>query len=81
MGKALFTIISSMCTLERDLLAERVKSGLVNAKAKGKVLWRPRTRNSELIKELSNQKMSYRKIAQLASRSIAAIYRELASLM
>jgi DNA invertase Pin-like site-specific DNA recombinase len=42
-GKAMFTIISAMAQLERDLTAERVKNGLKNAVAKGKTLGRPKT--------------------------------------
>src|ERR1700741_12823 len=42
LGQALFTIVSAVAQLERDLIAERVRAGLRNAKAKGKRLGRPR---------------------------------------
>ncbi len=35
-GKALFTIISAIAQLERELIGEKVRNGLQNAKAKGK---------------------------------------------
>lgn len=79
MGKALFTIISAISQLERELISERVKNGLDNAKAKGKQLGRKRTRNSKLIRELHKQKLSYRKIAEFARCSIATVHRELTS--
>lgn len=34
-GRALFTILGSVAQLERDILAERVRNGLANARAKG----------------------------------------------
>lgn len=41
-GRALFTIISAIAELERDLTRERVMNGLKNARAKGKLLGRPK---------------------------------------
>ena len=41
LGEAIFTIISAMSQLERDIIRERVKAGLNNARAKGKRLGRP----------------------------------------
>ena len=38
----MFTIVSAVAQLERDLIRERVKAGLRNARAKGRVLGRPR---------------------------------------
>lgn len=69
MGRALFTIISAISQLERELVGERVRNGLANAKAKGKRLGRPQTRNNELIKELLSRGMSYRQIARIAKCS------------
>ncbi len=42
LGQALFTIVSAVAQLERDLIRERVKAGLRNAKLKGRTLGRPR---------------------------------------
>src|SRR5450759_866006 len=41
-GKMVFTVLGAVAELERSLLAERVRAGLRNAKAKGKRLGRPR---------------------------------------
>ena len=37
-----FTVLGAVAELERSLIAERVKAGLRNARAKGKKLGRPR---------------------------------------
>jgi DNA invertase Pin-like site-specific DNA recombinase len=79
MGQAIFTIISAIAQLERELIAERVRSGLKNAVAKGKKLGRSQSRNSKLIQELAAQGLSYRRIAELAQCSISTVHRELAS--
>ncbi|MGO9517258.1 MAG: recombinase family protein [Candidatus Korobacteraceae bacterium] len=42
LGQALFTIVSAVAQLERDLIRERVRVGLRNASAKGKKFGRPR---------------------------------------
>lgn len=42
LGQAIFTIISAVAQLERDLICERVSAGIRNARAKGKRLGRPR---------------------------------------
>ena len=41
-GKMIFTVLGAVAELERCLIAERVKAGLRNARAKGKLLGRPR---------------------------------------
>jgi DNA invertase Pin-like site-specific DNA recombinase len=41
-GRMVFTVLGAVAELERSLIAERVKAGLRNAKAKGKKLGRPR---------------------------------------
>jgi DNA invertase Pin-like site-specific DNA recombinase len=42
LGQALFTIVSAVAQLERDLIRERVSAGVRNARANGKQLGRPR---------------------------------------
>jgi DNA invertase Pin-like site-specific DNA recombinase len=42
LGQALFTIVSAVAQLERDLIRERVNAGIRNARASGKQLGRPR---------------------------------------
>ena len=41
LGGAIFTIISAVAQLERDMIAERVKAGLRRARKKGEKLGRP----------------------------------------
>jgi DNA invertase Pin-like site-specific DNA recombinase len=41
-GKMMFTVLGAVAELERSLIAERVRAGLRNAKAKGRQLGRPR---------------------------------------
>jgi DNA invertase Pin-like site-specific DNA recombinase len=40
-GKMMFTVLGAVAELERSLIAERVRAGLRNARAKGKRLGRP----------------------------------------
>src|SRR3979490_350267 len=40
-GKMIFTVLGAVAKLERSLIAERVRAGLRNARAKGKRLGRP----------------------------------------
>jgi len=42
LGQALFTIVSAVAQLERDLIRERITAGIRNARANGKQLGRPR---------------------------------------
>ena len=78
LGEAIFTIISAMSTLERDIIAERVKGGLRKAKAKGRLLGRPKSKIdiSKLI-EYRKQKMSIRRIAVEMSLSKGTIEKAL----
>jgi len=41
-GRMLFQVIGAMAEFERQLIRERVRAGIANAKAKGKTLGRPR---------------------------------------
>jgi DNA invertase Pin-like site-specific DNA recombinase len=64
LGQALFTIVSAVAQLERDLIRERVSAGIRNARANGKQLGRPKSSvNRELILGLKAQGQSLRQIA------------------
>jgi DNA invertase Pin-like site-specific DNA recombinase len=64
LGQALFTIVSAVAQLERDLIRERVSAGLRNARANGKKLGRPKSAvGRERILELKAQGRSLRQIA------------------
>jgi DNA invertase Pin-like site-specific DNA recombinase len=64
LGQALFTIVSAVTQLERDLIRERVSAGIRNAQANGKKLGRPKSGvDRERILELKAQGLSLRQIA------------------
>lgn len=79
MGRAMFTIISAISQLEKDIIRERVVAGIANARAKGKTLGRPKIRDDEKIKELRSLGKSYRTIATELNTSIGSIQRALKS--
>jgi DNA invertase Pin-like site-specific DNA recombinase len=63
-GKLVFQIIGAVAEFEKDIIRERVKAGLENARQKGKRLGRPSI-NNELFEKaqlLRNRGLSYRKI-------------------
>ncbi|MDA2933976.1 recombinase family protein [Acidobacteria bacterium AH-259-D05] len=65
LGSAIFTIISAVAQLERDIIAERVKAGLRRAKENGKRLGRPRVIvDVDRIAALRAQGRSWREIAE-----------------
>jgi len=65
LGSAIFTIISAVAQLERDIIAERVKAGLRRAKENGKKLGRPRVAvDPKRISELHSKGLSMRAIAR-----------------
>jgi len=76
-GRFVFTILAALTSLEREILVERVKTGLINARSKGKTLGRRRTRPSELIQSLHFKGFSYRQIAKLAKCSASTVAEEL----
>ena len=65
LGSAIFTIISAVAQLERDIIAERVKAGLRRAKENGKKLGRPRVSvDTEKIHWMRAKGLSLRAIAK-----------------
>jgi DNA invertase Pin-like site-specific DNA recombinase len=64
LGQALFTIVSAVAQLERDLIRERVTSGIRNARANGKTLGRPKSAvDRDRILEMKTEGLSLRQIA------------------
>lgn len=79
-GRLVFSILSAIAELERHLIRERVKAGLINAKLKGKRLGAPKKYvNTELLKRLANQNLSYKEISKLLGISTSTICREIKS--
>ena len=65
LGSAIFTIISAVAQLERDIIAERVKAGLRRARENGKKLGRPRVSvDMGQVKALRSQGYSTRAIQE-----------------
>lgn len=79
-GVAIFSILASISQLERDLIADRVKIGLANARAKGKLIGRKKIRDSDLIRKLLNAGMSYRNISMVAKTSHGSVSAERAAM-
>jgi DNA invertase Pin-like site-specific DNA recombinase len=79
LGTAIFTILGAVAQLERDILAERVRNGLANAKAKGIHIGRKKTRPSELIRTLRRSGLSYSAISAITRVSEGAIGAELSA--
>lgn len=69
-GKLVFTILGAVAELERSLIGERVRSGLRNAKAKGKRLGRPPLREltaglvTQVKRDRRRGRMSFKQLAQ-----------------
>jgi DNA invertase Pin-like site-specific DNA recombinase len=64
LGQALFTIVSAVAQLERELIRERVSAGIRNARANGKKFGRPNIKvDRERILELRAEGQSLRQIA------------------
>ncbi len=73
MGLALFTILGCLSQLERELIRERVRAGMKNAKAKGVRIGRVRKRNSALIESLLDAGLSFREIAKISRCSHGSV--------
>jgi DNA invertase Pin-like site-specific DNA recombinase len=64
LGQAIFTIVSAVAQLERDLIRERVSAGIRHARACGKQLGRPRRIVSQdKVQRLRSEGASIRQIA------------------
>jgi len=63
-GKLVFQIIGAVAEFEKDIIRERVRAGLDNARQKGKRLGRPSINNDILKKAvvLRRQGLSFRRI-------------------
>lgn len=76
-GKLIASVLSSMAEFERDLICERISSGLASARAKGKVFGRRpggKIQDScDRINELRAEGKSVRAIAQAVGLSKSAI--------
>jgi DNA invertase Pin-like site-specific DNA recombinase len=71
-----FTILGAVAELERNLIVERVRMGLRNARAKGKRLGRPRVFVSDSkVESLRASGASWRTIAQTLGVGVGTVRR------
>ncbi|MDD3582040.1 MAG: recombinase family protein [Desulfobacca sp.] len=77
MGRMLAHFLAAVAEFERELIRERVRSGLANAKAKGKLLGRPRVASSQVEKGLLllDQGKTYREAVQQTGVSCSTLIR------
>jgi len=79
-GRMVFTVLGAVAELERSLIAERVRAGLRNAKAKGKQLGRPRVAvDVATIGRLRSQGRTVREIASELGYSRSLVHKTLAN--
>ncbi len=75
-GRMVFTVLGAVAELERSLIAERVRAGLRNAKAKGKRLGRPRSVvDASRVAALRSQGLGWKKIATELGVGVGTLYR------
>ena len=80
-GELVFQMIGAVAQFERSLIGERVKSGLSNARAKGKVVGRPslrklsRAESRQLRQERAKRNIPYRALAQKFGVSVWTAHR------
>src|SRR5712664_3729819 len=74
-GKMIFTVLGAVAELERSLIAERVRAGLRNARAKGKRLGRPRVSvDTRRVAALRSEGLSWARVAERLGVSPATAY-------
>ena len=74
-GKMIFTVLGAVSELERNLIVERVHSGLRHARAKGKRLGRPRKMvDAVRIAALRKNGNSWRTIAREMKLSVGTVF-------
>jgi DNA invertase Pin-like site-specific DNA recombinase len=75
-----FTVLGAVAELERSLIAERVRAGLRNARAKGKRLGRPRISvDASRMTRLRAEGRSVREIADALGVSRSLVHKTLAN--
>lgn len=74
MGKMVFTFLAAIAAFEHAILKERIKAGLREARAKGKVLGHPRLAIDDQIIELRASGLSLRVIAKQLGVSLPTVW-------
>jgi putative DNA-invertase from lambdoid prophage Rac len=74
-GRLMFQVIAAMGEFERELIRERVRSGMRNAREKGARIGRPKLEiDSTVINQLRESGKSWREIASIAGVSVGTVY-------
>ncbi|MBA2853474.1 DNA invertase Pin-like site-specific DNA recombinase [Methanococcus maripaludis] len=76
-GKLLFTIFAGLAEFERDLISERVKSGLNAARSRGKLGGRPTVRDEKInlaLKMYDSKEYSINEILKATGISKSTLY-------
>ena len=77
-GRMVFTVLGAVAELERSLIAERVRAGMRNARAKGRRLGRRRVAvDLAKIQELRREGNSFEAISRQTGVSVGTIFRSL----
>jgi DNA invertase Pin-like site-specific DNA recombinase len=78
-GQLLFHIMGAVAQFERDLIAERVRAGIAQARAAGKRIGRPRAEiNVEKVQILRREGKSLRVVARTMDVPVSRVRRALA---
>jgi DNA invertase Pin-like site-specific DNA recombinase len=76
-GKMVFTVLGAVAELECSLIAERVRAGMRNARAKGRHIGRPKLFVDEArICQLCTQGASWAKIGRTLSGLVPGLLKE-----
>jgi putative DNA-invertase from lambdoid prophage Rac len=74
-GRLMFQVIAAMSEFERELIRERVRSGMRNAQAKGKSIGRPKASvDASQIGRLRDSGASWREIAKTTGLSLGTVH-------
>ena len=74
-GAMVFTILGAVGQMERELIRERIRAGVRNARAKGKRLGRPKVAvNAAAVASLRAAGHSYRAVAATLGVSVGSIH-------
>ncbi|HLY98889.1 MAG TPA: recombinase family protein, partial [Candidatus Angelobacter sp.] len=77
-GKLMYQIIGAFAEFEREAIRERVRAGVQTAKAKGKILGRPKNRaTGPMIQDLLSSGRNPAEIGQQLGISQATLYRRI----
>jgi DNA invertase Pin-like site-specific DNA recombinase len=81
-GRLIFGIFATIAEFERELIRDRVRSGIASARAKGKKIGRPRvsaTVEEVKVRELRAAGQSWRQVASTLKVNLRTLHREASS--